>query len=41
IDSEGFELRIGGRLERLQFDSAIGNTLEARQALVELARRAL
>ena len=39
IDSEGFELRIGGRLERLQFDSAISNTLEARQALVELARR--
>jgi putative heme iron utilization protein len=41
IDSEGFELRIGGRLERLQFDSPIGNTLEARQALIELARRPL
>jgi len=39
IDSEGFELRIGGRLERLQFDASIGTTLEARQALVELARR--
>jgi putative heme iron utilization protein len=39
MDSEGFELRIGGRVERIQLDSPISNTLEARQALVELARR--
>lgn len=39
IDSEGFHLRIGGRLARIQFDSSINTPLEARQALVELARR--
>jgi putative heme iron utilization protein len=39
IDSEGFHLRIGGRLARIQFDSPIRNTIEARQALVELAKR--
>jgi putative heme iron utilization protein len=39
VDSEGFHLRVAGRLSRIQFDSPVSNTLEARQALVELARR--
>ena len=41
IDSEGFHLRVSGRLNRIQFDTAISDTMEARQALVELARRPL
>ena len=39
VDSEGFHLRIAGRLSRIQFDIPVSDTLEARQALVELARR--
>ena len=39
VDSEGFHLRIAGRLSRIQFDIPDSDTLEARQALVELARR--
>jgi putative heme iron utilization protein len=39
IDAEGFHLRVDGRLHRIEFDSPISDTIEARQALVELARR--
>jgi len=41
IDSEGFHLRVAGQLNRIQFDTSIHDTMEARQALVELARRPL
>ena len=41
IDSEGFHLRVNSRLHRIRFDSPISDTMEARQALVELARRPL
>ena len=41
IDSEGFHLRVSGRLNRIQFYTAISDTMEDRQALVELARRPL
>ena len=41
IDSEGFHLRVNSRLHRIRFDSPISDTMEARQALVELARRQL
>lgn len=39
IDGEGFHLRVKGQLHRLQFDQAVTNAMEARQALVELAKR--
>ncbi|MFT7235348.1 MAG: putative heme iron utilization protein [Methylophagaceae bacterium] len=41
VDGEGFHLRVAGQLHRLQFAQAVKSTMEARQALVELARRAI
>jgi len=41
VDSEGFHLRVAGRLHRIQFDQPVNNAMEVRQALVELARRPL
>ncbi len=41
IDREGFHLRTGEGITRITFDMPITTTLEARTALVELARRPL
>ncbi len=40
IDGEGFDLALEGRLHRFQFTRAVGNMMEARQALVAMARQA-
>ncbi len=39
IDSEGFYLRVAGRLHRLPFDHAVHSAMEVRQAFVDLASR--
>ncbi len=41
IDAEGFHLRIGERLERITFDQPISTTQEAKQVLVDLAKKPL
>jgi putative heme iron utilization protein len=40
IDSEGFDLRRGGLVQRLSFDHAIATAEEARKALISLVARA-
>tara|TARA_R110002111_G_scaffold10681_2_gene34039 strand:+ start:1536 stop:2246 length:711 start_codon:yes stop_codon:yes gene_type:complete len=39
VDSEGFYLRVAGQIHRIQFDHSVSNTMEVRQALVDLARK--
>ncbi|MBL4638594.1 MAG: HugZ family protein [Proteobacteria bacterium] len=39
IDSEGFHLRTGSQLHRIEFESPVSTALEVRQAMVELAKR--
>ena len=39
IDSEGFHLRAGSKLHRIEFESPVSNAVEVRQAVVELAKR--
>jgi putative heme iron utilization protein len=40
IDSEGLDLRQGGRVARLGFDNPLGSVAEVRKVLVDLAARA-
>ena len=40
IDAEGCDLRLGGKVARLDFPARIADAAQARAALVELARRA-
>ncbi|MEK7727358.1 MAG: DUF2470 domain-containing protein [candidate division KSB1 bacterium] len=39
IDGEGFDLALEGKIHRFQFAQAVGNMMEARQALVAMARQ--
>ena len=40
IDGEGFHIRVGKRIHRLQFQQPVNDTRQLRQSLVELARQA-
>jgi putative heme iron utilization protein len=40
IDSEGLDLRLGGRVARLRFDNPLRSAAEVRKVLVDLASRA-
>ena len=39
IDSEGFHLRLGSQLRRIEFEYPVTKAVEVRQAMVELAKR--
>ena len=39
IDSEGFNLRIGARVHRMNFSQEVTTAMEVREALVNLARQ--
>lgn len=41
IDAEGFHLRLGEQIHRFVFQQPVSNPIEARTALVEMARRTL
>ncbi len=38
LDSDGFDLRVGGRLQRIEFDGFVADASAARERLVALAR---
>jgi putative heme iron utilization protein len=39
IDSEGFHIRIGKRIHRINFRQSVNTNEEARKALIEIARQ--
>ncbi len=39
IDSEGFHLRVGSRIHRVEFEQEVCNAIDVRKALVDLAQR--
>ncbi len=41
IDAEGFHLRLGEQIQRFVFQQPVSNPIEARHALVDMAKRPL